>query len=570
MKRILSWSLIGVLGVLVWFSFYLAANRIYQVDECMELYIARMVATGQAITHAGFVTLFQVILSCFVHGNFDSAGLYTAARFVMAEIFWLNIVLIAVGTGEKLFSGRGLAALLGAATLAPLWDYGFEIRHDNLLLTGLLLMWVLLRIRPPGLQSYFIMGAAVVGLQFLAFKAFIYTIPLSLAGLIFPPPRQKISRTKSAAALVIGGLLAYATLRVLFDELGLWQLYLNGSQALSDVSMSGYRFGPGLALNRLLWQTPLLLALTTSGLLAVAVSLKRDWRTTFSWNGNLPEALLFLVSLAALLINPVPYPYNLLHLVPFAFLLAFRHAMDLWQEIRTRPVLVPIGITVLFFTHFMPFEIATIRHLNWSNGRQIGLMTLAERLTDPIKNKIYDGVGLVVTRPMNPRWFLHSFSYVDKSGPKLRKLLTVQPATVIIPNYRTDWLSDKDHAFIRERYVPMADDFWVLGHVLPAGGGEFKIYQKGRYRISSLKGSDIEGTYPTGYAGFMTPLVKGEITGTLDGKPLSTQQVELNVGAHYLRCPTNIQPAVVWIGPHMNRIGRVGVGNHDKLFVNWY
>jgi len=54
-------------------------------------------------------------------------------------------------------------------------------------------------------------------------------------------------------------------------------------------------------------------------------------------DGILPEALLFAVSLAALLINPGPFPYDLLNLVPFAFLFAFRYASMLWKEIGTVP-----------------------------------------------------------------------------------------------------------------------------------------------------------------------------------------------------------------------------------------
>ena len=38
----------GVLAALVWFSSTLAPLRIYQVDECQNLYMARIVATGRA------------------------------------------------------------------------------------------------------------------------------------------------------------------------------------------------------------------------------------------------------------------------------------------------------------------------------------------------------------------------------------------------------------------------------------------------------------------------------------------------------------------------------------------
>ncbi len=109
----------------------------------------------------------------------------------MVTIFWLNLALIALATGERLLSRRGLVALLAAATLAPLWDYGFEIRHDNLLLTGLLLTWCVVRVRPKGPPSYLVAGALAVAMQFTAYKAFVYVIPISLAILVFPSARPQ-------------------------------------------------------------------------------------------------------------------------------------------------------------------------------------------------------------------------------------------------------------------------------------------------------------------------------------------------------------------------------------------
>jgi hypothetical protein len=149
-------------------------------------------------------------------------------------------------------------------------------------------------------------------------------------------------------------------------------------------------------------------------------------------------------------------------------------------------------------------------------------------------------------------------------------MLAARPAAVFIPNYRTDWLPEEDHAFIRERYVSLTDDFWVLGKVLPAGGGTFEVVHPGRYRVSSLEGSDLAGTYPEGLAGLMAPVVDGSIIGTLDGVPLSKRPVELTVGTHRIETKPDCQPAVVWLGPRQERIGRLGDSDHRFLFVRWY
>ena len=131
-------------------------------------------------------------------------------------------------------------------------------------------------------------------------------------------------------------------------------------------------------------------------------------------------------------------------------------------------------------------------------------------------------------------------------------------------------MPDEDHDFIRDRYVSVADDFMVLGKVLPAGGGAFEIFHPGRYRISTLKGSDLANTYPLGLKGMMTPEDPGTLTGSLDGEPLSNHPVQLSPGVHRIECGPDCQPAVVWMGPRLDRIHRIGPGDHRVLFYNWY
>src|SRR5262249_1524118 len=152
---------------------------------------------------------------------------------------------------------------------------------------------------------------------------------------------------------------------------------------------------------------------------------------------------------------------------------------------------------VIVFANFIPFGLATMRHLERRNLRQESLMSFAEDLTDPKHDPVYDGIGMVPTRPtIHFRWYLHGLTvqdFIKGSGPRVREMLAARPAAVFIPSYRTDWLPEEDHKFIREHYVSLADDFWVLGKVLPGGGGTFEISHPGRYRISTLEGSDLAG-----------------------------------------------------------------------------
>lgn len=576
MNRLLAIVLVVLLGLLVWFSFRLAGDRIYQVDECTEVYVARNLATGEyRVNSPGHITLFQVLLAPVLRGPFGSADLLASGRLVMFIVFWLNLSLIAMATGERLFGSKGLFALLGAATLAPLWDYGFEIRHDNLLLTGVLLMWGLIRSCPPKLPIFVILGAITAGLQFVAFKAFVYTLPISLLALIFPRSEFKMALWKPILAWIAGLVTTILILRIAFGLVGWWGLFMAGSEFLANTSSGGRRFGPGLTLARLLGQTPFLLALVMAGLGFVACDLWRRRRVALKWEGDLPEALLLLVAFGALVINPAPFPYNLLFLVPFAFIFAFRFGVTLLGYLnaqRNFPAL-PVVVGLLVFTHFVPFWLATRRHLEMVNFRQEALMRLAENLTTPAKDRIYDGISMVVARPVDLRWFIHSFnveSLTKGAGLRVWEMLAAQPPAVFIPNYRTDWLTEEDHKFIEDHYVPLADDFWVLGTKLPPGGGTFEIIHPGRYQIRAKEASCILGTVEYNSMGLVVPPVKTNCVGTLDGQPLPTKAVELTVGTHRIETTPDCEPTVVWLGPKLDQLRPVVDRDHRWLFVNWY
>jgi hypothetical protein len=604
-RRVFIYLAVASLAVLGWFSVHLAGNRIFQVDECGNVWAARMLATGDR-GELGAVDLLQLAVSLVARGASHSIELFVSGRFVMLEVFWVNILLIALATGEKLLSRRGLVALLGAATLAPMWDYGFEIRHDNLLLTGLLLMWCVGRVRPSGLQSYLIVGGLLVAMQFVAFKAFVYTVPISCALLAFPPLREAVPRWKLALAWAAGAAVAFVILRAGYGWAGVWQSYTHGSQWLLGKSVTQFRFGPALALGRLPAQTPLLLAMVGAAVVGLGIELRRAMasqgaslsensisgnqnaessfpsrsdllervrtRLHHAWKGNLPEGLLLGCAFGGLLLNPTPYPYNLVLLAPFAFIFAFRYAASLLESSNWTPF-APVIAGVVVCAHLVPFATATLRHLDWTNYRQERLMRVAEALTDPNQDPVCDGIWMVPTRPIvDRRTWLHSMTlqgFIDGSGPRFRDFLAARPPAVFIPSYRTDALPEADHAFIRERYVPLADDCWVLGKVLPGGGGEFEIVRPGRYRISSLAGSDLAGTYPQNLEALLAPEPAGTIEGTLDGQAL-TECAQLSAGSHRLECPTGTQPAIVWLGPQLQRIHRLGPGDHRMLFVNWY
>lgn len=548
---------IGLLGA---FALWLAVTRIYQVDEAQNLYMAKVIALGQTDTYFSNAVLWMLgPLSWLIRSIGDSASLFLAARLLFFGVFCLNVWLLALAAGVPLRSTAGRAALLGAATLAPLWDYGFEIRHDNLILTGLLLIWWLGRVRARGLGSFAIIGFLTAVLVFTAFKAFAYVLPLSGALALFSP----VGRGRHLRLLgtwAAGGAAGVALVLLLYWASGLWDVFLaglpGGGNAVAVAKAT--RFGPGIALARLPDQTPLLLGLAAGALLALGLGLVRERGRALAWDGCAPEAALALGALGVLWVNPTPFPYNLVNLVPFLFLLGFRFAAPLCTGMSGRPQALTLVAGVVLFTHVVPFALATWRHLDWPNDRQVRLMRAAEALTDPARDPVYDGTGVVPTREtIGRQWYLHSLNMqamLAGKAPSVAEMLRQTPAPVLIRNYRSDWLPEADQRFIAERYIPLADDFLVLGQVLPAGGGTYAVLHAGRYRVYGMAGGGLRELPEA----------------TVDDQPAGELPVELAAGSHEIRCPPDIEPVVLWVGPNLRGLPDLGDGDHRRLFVNWY
>ncbi len=541
-------------------ALYLAVNRIYQVDEAQNLFMIRILGTHQTGPYFTNALLWMLgPLAWIASSATSSASLFFAGRMAFLGIFILNITLVAMNTGVRLRSERGLMAMLGAATLAPLWDYGFEVRHDNLILTGLLLMWWCGRTRPKGRWSYSALGFLGVILIFVAFKSFAYVIPLTLGFLLFPAPGHGKGHLPLALAWFIGACAGGLLVFTAYMTSGMWPVYLAGFQAGMHVSAQALKFGVGLALGRLPAQTPLLLGLAVAGLLSVGWAGLKQGKAVLRWEGLLPEALLCLGALGILLLNPTPFPYNLVNLVPFLYLLAFRFALVCWEATEPRPESLALVAGVLLFAHVGPFLTATWRHLAWTNERQEKLMQTAESMTDPTNDPVYDAIGMVPTRPsIGYQWYLHSLniqSFAKGKIPSVPQMLTSRPAAVFIPSYRSDWLSEVDHQFFRSRYISLADDFWVLGAVLPPGGGRYEVVHPGRYLLAGLhEGGKLESL----------------ASGYLDDQQIRENVLPLALGIHEVSSSPDVRPVVIWMGPRLNQVPNLGRGDHIRLFVNWY
>lgn len=575
MKRVLFGITLAVVAAVLGYFFCkislgLAGTRIYHPDECANIFAARTLALRESGTAAPPATLFLAPFAWLAKDATRSTELFASARLVSLLIFWLNVVLIAASTGSKLLSGRGLAAMIGAATLAPLWDFGFEVRPENLLLTGLLLTWCVVRYGNPGVTACVVVGALAVATQCSSWQAIIYTLPLTGAYLAFSRTNPQVPRWRLAAAWLGGAVGMWLLLSICFGALGLQDTYFGGLPLMASASTGGDAVDLWRMLGRLLGQIPLLLALLVSACVATFVAVRRQGRAALASDACLPEALLWLLAFVALLLNPTPRPGEVLIPAVFAYLLVFRYAIGLAHETWQLPLARPLILTLLVFAHFVPFWMATRRQWLWTNYRQEGLMSLADRLTSPAEDTVYDGVGLVPTR-RSPQLPLPKRAAPDAlRSTGFRDLISTQPPAVLIRNHRNNWLWEQDGSLIREHYVPLAEDFWVLGRLLPVGGGSVEIIHPGRYRISSKEISCIFGTVEKNSLGLVIPAVKTNCVGTVDGVPLSGKPIELTVGTHRIETSPDCEPAIVWLGPKLDRLQPQGDSDYRQLFVNWY
>src|SRR5207249_1255347 len=159
----------------------------------------------------------------------------------------------------------------------------------------------------------------------------------------YPPPSHGTSRWRLALAWGVGALLAVGLIRLSYGRGGGWEAYLSVFHGVAKYSAGatggGTGFRPWWILGRSLGEAPLLSAIAVAALLIVIGQLLRQRREAMNWEGNFPELLLLVGALGALLVNPTPYPYNILHFVPYAFLLAFRYGAGVWNQLWDRKIL---------------------------------------------------------------------------------------------------------------------------------------------------------------------------------------------------------------------------------------
>jgi hypothetical protein len=545
--------------MLVIFSFYLGMHRIFQVDEVQNAFQARLFATGKAAQYGLGAPFFLLGPLTWLAGAAGSGvDVLVWLRLPFVALMWLNAVLLVKGAGFRLRSREGLGTLLLAATLAPMWDYGFEIRHDVLLLTGILTLWCLVREERLSLAVRFgLLGCLGALLQFIAFKSFIFSLPLLV--ILGLRARARAPRAWLGQGLALGCGLALGLLagRGATALAGVWPAF-HADQGVSVRSaLQVQRFSCWSTLLRLLGEAPLLAYAGLAALLAPMIP-KGGFRLAgFADRPGTPEWIFALAALAALLANPTPFAYNLILLVPPFFILVAAHRQALLDALAGCTAQTGrLCITFLLLLHGVPWAVATWRHLAMGNDGQRQVIRVAEAMTDPARDRVFDGSGLVATRdPIGYNWLVHGLTLANFANgvwPTVRASLAANPTPVVLPSYRLEMLPEQDKDFIKAHYLALAPDFMVLGGILESGSTRWTCLATGRYQFD-LHASQGAGPLPL----------------TLDGAAAGTGVHLLGKGEHLFQVPPGDRLVVVWLGPNLPRIPLMAQ-DQRPLFVNWY
>lgn len=530
-QRFLWPCLLALAGVC---TLWLAWNRVYQVDEAQTVYMAAVLAKGWkgSLFTSGQLHLFPLAL--LVRPSWSSSQIFLAFRLAFWVLAWINAVLVVLAAGIRLRSREGIRALVLAGSLAPWWAYALECRHDNVLILGTLLFWILARRLPalPRWAVFFLLGGLALALQACLFKSIATWAPLTL--LVLLAERASWPRKAALACFWGAGAVAMALVsHAIRAHAGLLANVHEGAAALGGAAAMD-RFSPLHALGRLLEHAPWLAALMAVLLAHAALILHRRGLAGALEEEGAPETGLFLVGALAFLANPTPFPYNLAALSGLALVAALALGKrwlsdEAWQGRPAGLYILAAGLTL----HALPLAGRFMELAGLDNERQEFVMETAESLTGP-RDPVFDAIGLVPTRPgPSFSWFINMTNLQTFARTSITRTWAGNVPPVLLASYRLGYLQDPDRDFIRDNYVAIRKDINVLGTVLLQGAPArtWTCQRSGRYCVVPLSG-DSPGP-------------------AVDGATLAPGFHEILAGPHGLGAQAGGPCLLVWAGPNL-------------------
>jgi hypothetical protein len=491
----------GALAALALIGLLLAArlvasvswNRDFQVDEVEHIHSAYNWADGRRI-YADFWEGHNPLLYLLLRPVVDAErpiSTYRSARAVM----------LAFLAGTVLLAGFAAARLAGSAA-AGILAAGLLLVHSTYVERGI-------EVRPDGALAFCTAGALAAGLlrRSALERALVQAAFLS-AGFLFT---QKAvfhctafgclwlwqawrERRPALVALPVGlwtlPVAAAALVLAATDSLAAYlqynvanQLQVVGRTALSEHAFAPWSFLRQEGLRNLFFMVASAAALPFAALRARELGF---------------AAFLCAVLLAYLWVNPGPYPYLHVGVLPaFAVLAAAAIGRTLLAAATplAAGAMVALCLALAASTSVPRLVAKTVP----ANGIQLATLAEIGRITAP-DDRVFDLAGLYLRPDAYPIFVMTGIMmgrYRAGGFPPIAPALDANQTVAAILNYRIGWLPEPDARFLREHFVHYGGNILVLGTRLdglqPGESRPFRVLKTAPFRQQGSGSLRVDG-----------------------------------------------------------------------------
>ncbi|HVS64993.1 MAG TPA: hypothetical protein VMT85_15985 [Thermoanaerobaculia bacterium] len=479
-ERPARWLALAVIVAAVVSAGSVSWNRAFQIDEVEHMHAAYHVASGR-LPYVGFWQLHDPLLYGLLGPITDARDPHTSYR--RGRLLMLFLMLGTAGAAAMAagrLAGPGAAALSGGLLVlhTTFVERGIEIRPDGLAAFLVTLALALQLGEREERRLPAMLAGALLGLALLATKKTVFVAAIfGIWWLVRAWRRRRLAPLAPALATV--SVLALAVAAML--ALGIFPAYVRATWLTSMEAAGGSEvwipFQPTRFLAREGLRNLPFVALAGLGWFAAAI-LHRcgdglDRRLLF-------PALLAAGAVASLWLQPFPWPYTHLGILPAVAVIAAAGTSRALG--RVSPLLarhrwgVVAGILLLSGVVASPrlLEKASPDPGPRGQARQLALLDEVQRSTAP-EDPVFDMAGLYFRPDAYPAYALSSdlLRLVHRGGlPPLIDELRARGVVALIVNYRVDWLQGEERDFFAYRFVHRTDNLFVLGADLAGAPAE--------------------------------------------------------------------------------------------------
>lgn len=516
-----------LLAVLLVYS--VSSQRAFQVDEVEHVHAAFHVAAGRV--------LYRDVFECHTPGLYLLLSIFVdvddpAASFFRARMVMLAMLLATVALAARLawhLRGPQAAWLVATALLvnSTFVERGMEIRPDGPLALAVIGALALSTTQWQRKTVYRLQGL-LLGI------AFVFTQKAAIASFGFGLVWLVAAVRERNWRLVVLPCLAWAVpigvVTAVFAALGALGPFLErnlfttlGATTRTRTNTLGFEPNPFLLLEGA--RNPAFYVLALAGL-AVSTALcftKKPLRGKLA-----PLVVVGWVSLGGLWINPYPFPYFHVPILPVLAPLAAALLPERWclpQGSAARRWAVALLLVPCLGWWSVPRLASKARmraDFQLEHLRRVQAITTDE-------DTVFDLVGLYFRRDAYPIWVMTGpmmARYASGEYPPLIETLRRTRPPITTLNYRTNALPDADHEFMEQHYVHSWGNLFVMG------------FQLGGMRAGEERTVDVLSTRTYRWSG-----EEGAIE--VDGRPFS--QAELSEGPHRVRATRDLDEGALRI-----------------------